>query len=176
MCAIGKYKEDEGQGDCLSCLPGRFQLLEGAAACERCPVGMHKGAPGPGTCQPCPEGKFQPSTGSEQCEECKVNSHSGPGSIACMDCEERTFKLLVSEYSRDGKREGRYAMDDVYEQGGFQCPECRDGMRCPANRHLKPLELRSAGGGCRTRLPRYIAVKATKSKASDTTSRRRVRT
>ncbi len=70
-------------GDCSSCVAGKFKASLGPAACENCEAGKYAAAAASTVCTNCEAGKYKVSAGVGVCLVCPSQSSSLPGSHFC---------------------------------------------------------------------------------------------
>ena len=119
-CATHTYQNEEGQGSCKSCPPGRLGDVVASEVCKDCAAGKFQMFEGSGACEECPRGRYA-GKGQSECTACLPGTstlqEASTGLVQCISCPEGTME---SEHLCVNCNEGMYQN----ETGQVVCKAC----------------------------------------------------
>ena len=94
QCEAGKYRNETGNGGCVTCIGGKFSSVVGAnssSVCTTCPINTYSIEDG-SACAACPSNSVS-GEGSANVTECKcMAGFTGPDGGACEACAAGRYK------------------------------------------------------------------------------------
>jgi hypothetical protein len=100
-CVIGRHQNINGQASCLPCIPGKAINVEGSEECSACLKNTFSATTLSKTCLECDVGRTTlDATGSTSCTICAAGTYG----LGCKNCEVGQYRTGGDD-GTSGKRE-----------------------------------------------------------------------
>ena len=139
LCVPGKYKIASGDAACVECQVGKSSATVGASAastCSECQAGTYSATSGATICTDCESGKFSATVGASAastCSECQSGTYSATLGAAsdetCTDCMAGTYSATEGASTASSCLScgvGKFSAT-VGASAASRCSECQAG-------------------------------------------------
>ena len=125
-CVIGRHQNINGQASCLPCIPGKAINVEGSVECSACPKNTFSGQTLASACLDCDVGRTTlDATGSTSCTICAAGTYG----LGCKNCEVGQYRTGGDD-GTSGKREQQQLIFNVRSFNILTCSSLKIFSSC----------------------------------------------